>query len=131
MDHGRERDRDHGYSCGAAVLGAASLWCALVARLATVTVDELLDEIRAFPFSVAAQEHGADADHVEDDVAAAIIEVAVAANLVRAAQESLKAQVDVARNQGAAWRAIAKAMAVSPWGAWRRRWETHPLDSWW
>lgn len=96
-----------------------------------LSVEELLDQIRALPFVVATKEHGADADHVEDDVAAAIIELAVAANLARAAQESLKAQVDLARSQGASWRAIAGAMEVNPWRARRRRWETHPLDSWW
>lgn len=96
-----------------------------------LTVEELLDQIATFPFSVAMREHGVDADHVEDDVAAAIIEVVVAANLARAAQESLKTQVEIARSQGATWRVIGKAMDVRPWRAWRRRWETRPLDSWW
>lgn len=96
-----------------------------------LSVEELLDQIRTLPLVVASEEHGADADHVEDDVAAAIIELAVAANLARAAQESLKAQVDLARSQGASWRAIGRAMEVNSWRAWRRGWETHPLDSWW
>ncbi len=96
-----------------------------------LSVEELLDQIRTLPSVVATQEHGADADHVEDDVAAAIIELAVAANLARAAQESLKAQVDLARSQGASWRAIGRAMEVNSWRARRLRWETHPLDSWW
>jgi hypothetical protein len=96
-----------------------------------LTFEELLDQVRALPFVAASQEHGADADHVEDDVAAAIIELAVAANLARAAQEGLKTQVEIARSRGANWRAIGIAMDVSPWRARRRKWETRPLDTRW
>ena len=94
-------------------------------------MDELLDEIRGLPSRVAAEEHGSDADHVEDDVAAAVIEVAVAAKLARAAQEGLKTRVDVARSRGAGWRGIGQAMGVTRWRARRRKWETRPLDSRW
>lgn len=96
-----------------------------------LTLEELLDQIRSLPFAVAVQEHGADADHVEDDVAAAIIEVKIAAGLALAGQESLKAQVEIALSQGTGWRAIGKAMDVKPRRARRRKWETRPLDSWW
>lgn len=96
-----------------------------------MTIEELLEQIRALPFSVAAEQHGADADHVEDDVAAAVIEVGVAADLARVAQDSLKTRVDLARGRGISWSEIGRAMELKPWRARRRRWETHPLDSWW
>jgi lambda repressor-like predicted transcriptional regulator len=55
--------------------------------------------------------------------------VVVAANLARAAQESLKTRVEIARSYGATWRMIAKAIRLTPWRAWRRKWETRPLDA--
>jgi hypothetical protein len=94
-----------------------------------MTYEELIEEIRAVPFSLARQEYATDADHVEDDVAAAMAEVAVAANLARAAQESLKMRVEMARSRGATWRMIGKAIGLTPWRAWRRKWETRPLDA--
>ena len=94
-----------------------------------MTYDELIEEIRALPFSLAMQEYATDADHVEDDVAEALAEVAVAANLSRAAQTSLKRRVDFARSRGETWRMIGRAIGVTPWRAWRRKWETRPLDA--
>lgn len=94
-----------------------------------MTYEELVDQINALPFALAMQEYAADADHVEDDVAEALAELAVAANLARVAQESLKTRVDIARSHGASWRMIAKAIRLSWWRAWRRKWETRPLDA--
>jgi hypothetical protein len=94
-----------------------------------MTYEELIEQINALPSGLAMQEYATDADHVEDDVAEAMAEVAVAANLARAAQESLKTRVEIARSQGATWRMIAKAIGLTPWRAWRRKWETRPLDA--
>jgi hypothetical protein len=94
-----------------------------------VIYEELVAEIRVLPFRVAAQEFAADADHVEDDVAAVLAEIAIAADLARVAQESLKTRVDIARSRGATWRMIGRAMELRPWKARRRKWETRPLDA--
>jgi hypothetical protein len=96
-----------------------------------MTYEELIDQIRSLPLSVASQEHGSDADHVEDDVAAAMIELVVAANLARAAQESLKVRVEVALSRGATWPMIGKAIGLTPSHARQRKWETRPLDARW
>jgi len=94
-----------------------------------MTYEELVAEIRAIPFTLAMQEYATDADHVEDDVAAVVAEIAVAAKLAQVAQKSLKARVDIARSRGATWRMIGKAIELNPWRAWRRKWETRPLDA--
>jgi hypothetical protein len=85
-----------------------------------VTYEELVEEISALPYSLAMQEYTFDADHAEDDVAEAMAELSVAANLARAAQESLNTRVDLARRGGASWGLIGQAMGVSRWRAWRR-----------
>lgn len=94
-----------------------------------MTYEELIQQIRVVPFSLAMQDYAADADHVEDDVAAAMAEVAVAANLARAAQESLKIRVEIARGRGATWRMLGRALGLTSWRAWRRKWETRPFDT--
>lgn len=94
-----------------------------------MTYEELIEQINALPFGLAMEEYATDADHVPDDVAEAMAEVVIAANLARAAQESLKSRVEAARSHGATWRMIAKAMGLTPWRARRRKWETRPLDA--
>jgi hypothetical protein len=59
---------------------------------------------QALPVSLAAEAHPIDSDHIEDDVAAVMAEVVVAARIAQAAQESLKMRVEVARRGGASGR---------------------------
>jgi hypothetical protein len=47
-------------------------------------------------------------------------EVAVAANIARATQESLKMRVEIARGRGATWTMIGNAIGVTPWRAQQR-----------
>jgi hypothetical protein len=94
-----------------------------------MTYEELIDEINALPFGLAMQEFATDADHADDDVAEALAEVVIAANLARTAQESLKMRVEMARSHGATWPMIGQAIGLRPWRAWRRKWETRPLDA--
>jgi hypothetical protein len=96
-----------------------------------MTYEELVEQIRTLPLSLALQEHGADADHVEDDVAAAMAELDVAAKIARAAQESLKMRVEIARGRGATWTMIGKAIGVTPWRAQQRYFEKRPFGARW
>jgi hypothetical protein len=70
------------------------------------------------------EEYGADPDHAEDDVAEAVAEVLVASALARRAQECLTQRVELAGGAGAGWRTVGKALGVSPWRAWRGKWQT-------
>jgi len=85
-----------------------------------MTYEELVDQIRAWPGSLAELEHGTYTDHVPNDVGAAMAEVAVAANIARATQESLKMRVEIARGRGATWTMIGNAIGVTPWRAQQR-----------
>ena len=96
-----------------------------------MTYEELLEQIRELPGIVAAQEHPIDADHVADDVAAVMAEVTVAADIARAAQESLKVRVEIARSRGASWIRIGGAIGLSPWRARHGKWATRPLGARW
>jgi hypothetical protein len=96
-----------------------------------MTYEELVEQIRTLPLSLALQEHGADADHVEDDVAGAMAEVDVAAKIARTAQESLKMRVEIARGRGATWTMIGKAIGVTPWRAQQRYFEKRPFGARW
>jgi hypothetical protein len=96
-----------------------------------VTVEELLEQIRTLPLGLASGEHGADEDHVEDDVAAAVAELAVAATIAQAAQESLKMRVEIARGRGATWTMVGKAIGLTPTRAEWRYHEKRPFGARW
>lgn len=87
-----------------------------------VTLEELLEQTRTLPLSVASVDHGADEDHVEDDVAAAVAELAVAGTIAQVAQESLKMRVEIARGRGATWAMVGKAIGLT---AFRAEWRYH------
>jgi hypothetical protein len=91
-----------------------------------MTYEELVEQIRGLPGSLAELEHGTDTDHGPGDVAAAMAGVAVAANIARATQESLKMRVEIARGRGATWTMIGKAIGVTPWRAHQRYFERRP-----
>jgi hypothetical protein len=95
------------------------------------TLEELLDQIRTLPLSVASGEHGADEDHVEDDVAAAVAELATAAKIAQVAQESLKMRVQIARSRGATWTMVGNAIGLTPWRAQQRYFEKRPFGARW
>jgi hypothetical protein len=95
------------------------------------TLEELLDQIRTMPLTVAAAEHGADDDHAQDDVAAALAELVVAANIARVAQESLKLRVEIARGRGATWTMVGNAIGLTPWRAQQRYFEKRPFGARW
>ena len=96
-----------------------------------VTLEELLEKIRTVPLSLASLEHGADEDHVEDDVAASVAELTVAATIARVAQESLKMRVEIARGRGATWATIGKATGLTEWRAQWRYHEKRPFGARW
>jgi hypothetical protein len=96
-----------------------------------VTLEELLEQIRTLPLSLASVEHGADEDHAADDVAAAVAELAVAANIARVAQESLKMRVEIARSRGATWTTVGRAVGLTPWRAQQRYFEKRPFGARW
>jgi hypothetical protein len=96
-----------------------------------LTLEELLEQIRTLPLSVASAEHGADEDHVEDDVAAAVAELGVAATIARVAQESLKMRVEIARSRGATWTTVGSKIGLSPWRAQQRYFEKRPFGARW
>jgi hypothetical protein len=95
------------------------------------TLEELLDQIKTLPLSVGLVEHGADEDHVEDDVAAAVAELAAAATIARVAQESLKMRVEIARGRGATWTMVGNAIGLTPWRAQQRYREKRPFGARW
>jgi hypothetical protein len=96
-----------------------------------VTLEELLEQIRTLPLNLASVEHGADEDHVEDDVAAAVAELAVAATIARVAQESLRLRVEIARSRGATWTTVGKLIGLTPWRAQQRYFEKRPFGARW
>jgi hypothetical protein len=96
-----------------------------------LTLEELVDQIRTLPLSVASAEHGPDEDHVEDDVASAVAELAVAATIARVAQESVKMRVEIARSRGATWTTVGNAIGLSPWRAQQRYFEKRPFGARW
>jgi len=95
------------------------------------TLEELLEQIKTLPLSLALVEHGADEDHAEDDVAAAVAELAVAATIARVAQESLKMRVGIARGRGASWAMVGNAIGLTPWRAQQRYFEKRPFGTRW
>jgi hypothetical protein len=96
-----------------------------------VTLEELLEQIRTLPLSLALVEHRADEDHVEDDVAAAVAELAVAGAIARVAQESLRMRVEIARGRGATWAAVGNAIGLTEWRAEWRYHEKRPFGARW
>jgi hypothetical protein len=95
------------------------------------TLEELLEQIKNLPLGVASVEHGADEDHVEDDVAGAVAELAAAATIARVAQESLKMRVEIARGRGATWTMVGNAIGLTPWRAQQRYHEKRPFGARW
>jgi hypothetical protein len=96
-----------------------------------VTLEQLLDQIRTLPLSLAMVEHGPDEDHVEDDVAAAVAELAVAARVAEVAKESLKMRVEIARGRGATWTMVGNAIGLTPTRAEWRYHEKRPFGARW
>jgi methionine aminopeptidase len=96
-----------------------------------MTYEEVVEHIRAFPGSLAGHERGTDEGAVADVAAAAMDEVAVAAKLARATQESLKMRVEIARGRGATWTMIGKAIGVTAWRAEQRYFEKRPFGARW
>ena len=74
-----------------------------------MTYEELVEEISSLPYSMAMQEYTADADHAEDDVAEAMAELSVAANLARALGVS---SPDSQRRQQGAGNSLARVLAA-------------------
>jgi hypothetical protein len=107
-------------------IGADGITVETVANL-----EELLEQIRTLPLGLASVEHGADEDHVEDDVAAAVAELAVAATIAQVAQESVKMRVEIARGRGATWATIGKAVGLTASRAERRYHEKRPFGARW
>jgi hypothetical protein len=95
------------------------------------TLEELLEQIRSLPLDLALEEHGADEDHVEDDVASAVAELAAAAKINQVAQESLKMRVEIARGRGATWTMVGDAIGLSPGRAQWRYYEKRPFGARW
>jgi hypothetical protein len=95
------------------------------------TLEELLDEIRTLPLSVGLAGAGADEDQVEDDVAPAVAELAVAATIAQVAQESLKMRVEIARSRGATWTTVGNAIGLTAWRAQQRYHEKRPFGARW
>jgi len=95
------------------------------------SLEELLEQIRSLPFGVASVEHGPDEDHVEDDVAAAVAELAVAAKIAQVARESLKMRVEIARGRGATWKLVGNATGLTPARAEWRYHERRPFGARW
>jgi hypothetical protein len=95
------------------------------------TLEELLEQIRSLPTNVGFAEHGADEDHAEGDVAGAVAELAVAATIAQAAQESLKTRVEIARGRGATWDMVGNAIGLTPWRAQQRYHEKRPFGARW
>ena len=94
-------------------------------------LEELLQQIRNLPSDVASVEHGPDEDHVEDDVAAAVAELAVAAMIAQVSQESLKMRVEIARGRGATWPMVGNAIGLTPARAEWRYHEKRPFGARW
>ena len=95
------------------------------------TLEDLLEQMRTIPLSLASVEHGADEDHVEDDVAGAVAELAIASTIARVAQESLRMRVEIARGRGATWTTVGRAIGVTPWRAQQRYFEKRPFGARW
>jgi hypothetical protein len=95
------------------------------------TLEELLDQIRTLPLTVGLAEHGADEDHAEDDVAAAVAELAAASTIAQVAQESLKMRVEIARGRGATWTVVGNAIGLTAWRAQQRYREKRPFGARW
>ena len=95
------------------------------------TLEELLEQIRTLPLSLATAEHPSDEDHVQDDVAAAVEELAVAATIANVAQESLKTRVTIARGRGATWTMVGNAIGLTAWRAQQRYFEKRPFGARW
>jgi hypothetical protein len=91
-----------------------------------VSYEELVEQIRAFPSSVAGGETATDTSHVPEHRAIALAEVAVAARIARATQESLKMRVEIARGRGATWAMVGDAIGVTAWRAQQRYFEHRP-----
>jgi hypothetical protein len=95
------------------------------------TLEELLEQIRNLPSDLASVEHGPDEDHVEDDVAAAVAELAIAATIAQVAGESLKMRVEIARARGATWTTVGKTIGLTPTRAEWRYHERRPFGARW
>ncbi len=96
-----------------------------------VTLEELLEQIRTLPLDVVLVERGPDEDHVEDDVAGSVAELAVAAKIAQVAQESLKMRVEIARSRGATWTTVGNVIGLTPWRAQQRYFERRPFGARW
>lgn len=96
-----------------------------------MTYEELVEHIRAFPGSLSGHDGRADEGAVGDVVAEAMDEVALAVNLARATQESLKTRVEIARGRGATWTMIGDAIGVTAWRAEQRYFEKRPFGARW
>jgi len=96
-----------------------------------VTLEELLQQIKTLPLTVSLAEHRADEVHVEDDVAAAAAELAVAATIARVAQDSLRMRVEIARARGATWTMVGNSIGLTPWRAEQRYHEKRPFGARW
>jgi hypothetical protein len=95
------------------------------------TLEELLEQIKDLPSGLASEQFGPDEDHAEDDVAAAVAELKVAATIARVAQESLKMRVEIARSRGATWPMVGKVIGLTPARAEWRYHERRPFGARW
>ena len=97
----------------------------------TMTYEELAEQIRAFPGSVTIGADKPDESEARGGSAAAVAEVALAANIARATQESLKMRVEIARGRGATWTMIGNAIGITPFRAEQRYLERRPFGARW
>ena len=96
-----------------------------------MTLEELVEQIRALPASPEGPGCDSDTASQKDDLADVMAEVTVAANIARAAQESLKVRVEIARSRGATWTMIGNAIGVTAWRAEQRYFEKRPFGARW
>jgi hypothetical protein len=96
-----------------------------------MTYEELVEQIAGFPGTCGVEEQGPDPDHAQGDIAAAMAEVGVAANIARATQGSLKMRVEIARARGATWTMIGNAIGTTAWRAEQRYFEKRPFGTRW
>jgi hypothetical protein len=94
-----------------------------------MTYEELVDQIRSLPGTLAVAEDGE--DKASDDLATALARVELAAKIARGAQESLKMRVEIARSRGATWTMVGDAIGITPTRAEQRYLERRPFGARW
>ncbi len=95
---------------------------------AAMTYEELAEQIRAFPGTLAVARGD---DRVDDDATTGLAQVALAAKIARATQESLSVRVKIARGRGATWTMVGNTIGITPTRAEQRYLERRPFGARW